>query len=63
MQEPEPLLGEGQSQGTGAEDRHQRRRRLAWAASQLGLDAGGEAGWGRGLEESAQGQLETEGLP
>ncbi len=71
VEEPQPLLGEGQGQGLRPGHRQDARRRdfSVFHGGLLGNDDAcllreerGEAGHGRGLEDVAQGQLHAEGL-
>ncbi len=63
VDEPQALLGEGQWQRAGAGHGNQRRSlHLRLGLELRPLDALGEGGHGRRLEEGAQGQLHSEGL-
>ena len=62
VQEPEPLLGEGEGGRLMAEHGHDRRCLRGPPAGEGGLDPPGEPGHGRRLEKVAQGDLDPEPL-
>ena len=61
VEEPEPLLGEGERRL--GRPRRDEIRRLAMQGAGCGVDPRGEPGHGRGLEDRAQRELDPERLP